>query len=45
VPSGTTSMATSGLSLLIWVTAAAAGHPTTSGHDVFSLLILFPGLR
>jgi hypothetical protein len=30
---------------LIWVTAAAAGHPTTSGHDVFSLLILFPSVN
>jgi hypothetical protein len=33
-------MATSGLSLLICVTAWVAGHPTTSGHDVFWLLIL-----
>jgi hypothetical protein len=33
-------MATSGLSLLICVTAADAGHPTTSGHDAFGVLIL-----
>jgi hypothetical protein len=47
VPDGSTSIATSGLSVAIWDTACAAGQPSTSGQDVFVLLIflLFPPLQ
>jgi hypothetical protein len=40
VPDGSTSIATSGLSVPICVTACAAGQPVTSGQDVLVVLIL-----
>jgi hypothetical protein len=40
MPTKSTSVVRSGLSLLILVTAGVAGMPTNSGHDAFRELIL-----